>query len=191
MNKKTAQRWLNRAYWIRDLFVGWYFKKMTWKDFLNYATTPWKTWIFWQLGMRYIFDKEDYAQLPKETWDRRGGDCEDMAWFCRCHIQAMFNYPVAMFRAVRKERDKRGTIAHIVCLFDDTEKLCSKDDDTHCWYGWKYMGTGLIEYSSAYLSLREIADEMVGSKNLAEYGIIDFDEKIRKWYYIEKIIVNS
>jgi len=175
MDRETAQKWLNRLYWVRDLFVGWYFKRMSYEDFQEFASSPWKTWIFWQLGMRYIFDQQDRAQTPSETWERRGGDCEDMSWFCQEQLLYL-QYEAVLFRAKWESADERGITAHIVCIFQANES-------------WGYMGTGPTEYAAGGLTYREIADKMVGSKKLVEYGTIEFDPETRKRRYIEKFEV--
>jgi len=173
MDKKTSQTWLNRLYWVRDIFVGWYFKRMTRDDFKWFAKTPWRMWLFWQLGMRYIFDEEDYAQSPDETWERRGGDCEDMAWFCRDHLRFL-GYEAEMFRAEWDKPTEQGIKAHIVCIFRPDSNVRT----SNYYNGWSYMGTN--EYRPGSHDWAEIAKNIVGNKGLDSYGSVGIEcHKIR------------
>lgn len=176
MDKQTSQKWLDRLYTVRDFFVGWKFQKMTLEDFKKYAKTPWKLWLFWMLGMRYIFDDKDYAQSPDETWKRRGGDCEDMARFCRDKLVAL-GYEAVLFRAEWNEINDQGIKAHITCIFHLDGVIENK---------WRYMGTGPNEYRLGGLSLLEIAKRMVGSQKLVEYGTMEVRPKDHKLFYVEK-----
>lgn len=174
VDKQTSQRWLDRLYTVRDFFVGWCFRRIkTYQDFERYATTPWRTWVFWMLRMRYIFDDKDRASSPEETWARGGGDCEDMAWFCRDHLRKL-GYEAEMLRAKWDTPDERGISAHVTCVF----RTFGDDDDN-----WGYMGTGPTEYSGNGFCLRRIANRMVGSNALEEYGIVDVAVDGRLWYF--------
>jgi len=180
MNKQASQKWLDRLYTVRDVLVGWCYRNIQmYQDFERYATTPWRTWTFWLLRMRYIFDEVDHAASPEETWLHGGGDCEDMAWFCRDRLRKL-GFEAHLFRAEWDKLSAQGIKAHITCIFRPFSSG-----------SWGYMGTGSNEYRAFGLTWREIAERMVGNRDLVEYGTMDVDSETRKLTYTKKIEVNS
>lgn len=164
MTKSDAQEWLNRLYKVRDFLVGWYFKhKHSGRKLLTYqkvTKTPLQVWLQWILNMDYIFDAPvHYVQSPQETWYKKGGDCEDQAWFCMDQLRRAGYHDSYCFRVRWEDKHPEfGHNGHVVTIWDRCENT------------FRYMGTGLHEYSLKHYSPRELALKIAGKQKIKHYG---------------------
>lgn len=108
----TQEMWMPAWYW---LYEAWHVPKADRWDYAamkRHIDTPTKMQAWMYAKLRYTFDIFDRWQQPIETWNKRGGDCEDWAILANDWLRDKYEtYFILMFRMDNGTQYGHATLA--------------------------------------------------------------------------------